>query len=126
MSGVLNLIWGVREAKYFCSWDWTGFRVRGLTLPVGQSHCGQAVHGLATASLPWSNATKQSTLFFPGERWIASQGLSSDGAFAPTRRLAMTWKSSGKSCDALRCEQAARRCNIVMARSQRLAMMCVL
>jgi hypothetical protein len=62
MSGVLNLIWGVREAKYFCSWDWTGFRVRGLTLPVGQSHCGQAVHGLATASLPRSNATKQSTL----------------------------------------------------------------
>jgi hypothetical protein len=35
MSGVLNLIWGVREAKYFCSWDWTGFRVRGLICPLG-------------------------------------------------------------------------------------------
>src|SRR4029077_7502473 len=35
MSRVLNLIWGIREAKYFSAKDWTGFRVRGLICPSG-------------------------------------------------------------------------------------------
>ena len=53
---------GCSRSEIFLQLGLDRFSRARTDLPVGQSHCGQAVHGLATSSLPWSNATKQSTL----------------------------------------------------------------
>ena len=72
---------GFGKSEIFFAQGLDRFSRAGGDLPVGQSHCAQAAHSLATSSL--RGATRRSNpLFSSRERWIASRSLPPGRAFA--------------------------------------------